>query len=169
MILLIVGICESTLLNFIPETKTPPSARSNAFMDYSEPLSSLIIFGGIEDITFLNDIWEFTLEHLTWNEILVLSTAKPCNFYKAPREAPGGATVSPDRKLYIFGGNSDYGPETDLWEFNFDSLQWNIIETFNTPLPRSYFGFAKYVEADIYYLVIQGGYEIELRTNDMYR
>lgn len=169
MILLLIGFCQSSLLNFIPETKTPPSLRSGALMDYFEPHSTLIIFGGVEGIKYLNDIWEFSLEYLTWSEILILSSAKPCNFNTAPRESAGGATVSPERKFYIFGGITNLGPENDLWEFDFDSLIWNKIDTVGTPQRTNYFGFTKYMEGGIFYLLVQGGIQIDLETNNMYR
>lgn len=79
MIILLIAIVQSIHLNFIPETKTPPSARSKAFMDYLEPRKSLIVFGGFDGSVLMNDIWEFSIESLTWNEVLSLSTDKPSN------------------------------------------------------------------------------------------
>lgn len=79
MLLLLLSLCESLTLNFIPKTKSPPSQRLYSYIDFIQSRSSLIIFGGASGSSALNDLWEFSLTDLAWSEIVPLSSEKPCN------------------------------------------------------------------------------------------
>ena len=65
--------------------------------------------------------------------------------------------------MYIFGGNTPYGLQNDMWKFNFDLLQWAQVDNENTIDAVYRFGFTSYEENNSTYFVIYGG-----KLNDKY-
>jgi hypothetical protein len=138
-------------------------------MNYLQPRSSLLIFGGWNGESSFNDLWEFSLNSLTWSKILPSSLEVPGKPYSEPRYNLGGFSSPTDEKLYIFGGVTSLGPENDFWEFDFNSMKWERLKTFSTPSPRHYFGFTTYSISDTIFFVVQGGLTFKGAVNDMFR
>jgi hypothetical protein len=169
MLIFILSLCDSLELNFIPSTKTPPSSRYNSFLDYLKPRSSLILFGGSQGTLLCNDIWEFSLQSMTWQEIIPLSREVPGIFHLEPRKSFAGLASSSMAKFYIFGGYTSGGSENDLWEFDFDQQKWEIKKTLNSPSPRTDMGFVRIFEDNYEIFVIQGGMTLAGPVNEMWR
>ena len=169
MILLLISVCQSVSLNFIPKTKSPPSQRAYQYIDFIHSRSSLIIFGGASRYSALNDLWEFSLASLTWNEIVPFSPQKPCNIYLAARINFGAFASKYKSEFYVVGGRTDLGPNNELWVYKFYYFWWDQIETFNKPAPTAIFGFTNYIEDSNEFFVIQGGITIGDEVNFMFR
>jgi hypothetical protein len=161
--------CHSFLPTFIPSTRSPPSCRAHSFLDFLLPRSSLIVFGGWDNSNSLNDIWEFSLTNLHWQEIIPLSTDSPSNIQSAPRQNSGGFCSSIDEKFYIFGGRTIFGPENDFWVFDFKYMKWEKLYMKNAPIPRAIFGYTSFLENGKEFFLVQGGITLNGNSNDMHR
>lgn len=79
-----------------------PSARSGHRMVAIK--KKLFVFGGFYDsgisYKYFNDMWMFSMETYTWQEIQTGTSIKP-----APRSA-GCITATPDGKILVWGGYS---------------------------------------------------------------
>jgi hypothetical protein len=169
MFFLLVKIIESVKLISIPQTRTPPSGRTSPFTGYLESRNSLIIFGGLDESGFCNDLWEFSLKSSTWHEIIPLSNNFPSNSHSEARHTAGGLTSSFDSKLFIFGGQTLAGPENDFWQFDFKILKWEQKITSQGPTPRFYFAFTSYVEGNFQFFVVFGGRSVDGELSDLWR
>jgi hypothetical protein len=164
----ILHISWSLTADFIPPTRSPPPARSQAFMAYLSSRSSIIIFGGWNGVSSYDDLWEFSLSSSIWTKITPSSIDCPRNFYLEARLSTGGYASLTDPKFYIFGGLTLLGPQNDFWEFSFNSMKWVNIQTNSPPSPRSYYGFTTFTKSDIQFFVIQSGISFDGEVNDLF-
>lgn len=70
--------------------------------------------------------------------------------------------------MFIFGGNTPYGLQNDMWKFNFDTLQWSILYPVNVPEAVYRFGYTSYVIDDTTFFAIYGGKVFEGYSNDLF-
>ena len=169
MLFVLIHLSAAVTTKFIPTTKSPPSQRFYAFLDYLQSKSSLVLFGGYDGQNYFNDLHEFSLETSTWKQVVPLSSEIPRKFYSVPRVNFGGFASVVEEKIYIFGGRTVLGPENDLWMFDFSFQKWEKLVTKNSPTPRSLFGFTNYIEGENEYFVVQGGITTERQVNSIYR
>jgi hypothetical protein len=79
------------------------------------------LFGGADSSTFYNDLWRLSLSSRQWEQIAVPATvARP-----VARESPG--CLQRQGKWWVFGGNSLFGPLTDVWQFDLTGLSWTSV------------------------------------------
>ncbi|CAG9317695.1 unnamed protein product [Blepharisma stoltei] len=127
----------------LPATDTPPSYRQYSCADYYALDNSFIIFGGNQGISATyNAVWEFNLTSNIWQNLVPISANSPL-----PRFTHGCWVDSDNSMLYIFGGNSDNGPQNDMWAYDLTSLQWTqISQKGSVPSSRFRFGYSKYLD-----------------------
>jgi len=114
---------------------TSPSARWSHAGIYDSQEHSMVIFGGRDLGSSLNDLWVLDLTTLTWQEI----TASGPSARMGTR-----ATYIPDEnKMIVFGGSNNLSmpwPNThfnDVWEFCFDTQTWTELHpTGDPPMER---------------------------------
>ena len=148
---------EALSTTYIPSTKSPPQPLYFTLLFHINLRSSLIVFGGLEASTNTNNIWEFSLSSLTWNEIKPTSSQIPRIFYIVARSSSGGFASLRSESFYIFGGKTNLGLSNDLWKFDFKYMAWKEIITDSPPEARSNFGFASYFEANRESFVVFAG------------
>lgn len=79
---LAISLCLLAQANivYIPPTKAPPQGRANLVLVYNQLNNSLVIFGGYSNISYFNDLWNFNIESMLWDEIYPNSEIIPCNY-----------------------------------------------------------------------------------------
>ncbi|MBO4735879.1 MAG: hypothetical protein J5614_05715, partial [Paludibacteraceae bacterium] len=107
---------------------TKPSARAHtSFCEYG---GSLYVFGGLGPISAggesepLNDLWCYSIEMQTWQQIYPIaddkaeSTNKPSGVY-------GAGSCLQSRNLFVFGGlKADQKTSDELWKFSLFTRKW---------------------------------------------
>jgi len=106
-------------------TNSPP-ARSYLAMTYDAASGKIIMFGGDNGTTYLNDTWVF--DGFTWTQVAT-DTPPP------PRAAAQMAYDSVTHKVVLFGGfdGRNYLGETWLWDGR--RSQWRRVRTAHSPTP----------------------------------
>lgn len=103
-----------------------PSGRAAHCLESNPANNQLILFGGSTASAMLNDLWTFSIESNQWQEITPVDTSKPSVrvFHACALNPQLGI-------LYAQGGMT--GPEylQDLWQFDFPSRRWSMINSGN--------------------------------------
>ncbi len=108
-----------------PSQENAPNARDGHSLD-SDEKGELLSFGGINSETVLNELWKY--ENQTWHLIAPNG--------KVPPPRWGHGAVFFDKKLWIFGGQSENQSEflQDLWSW--DGKTWTLHNSVLHPEPR---------------------------------
>ena len=106
-----------------------PSPRSNHAMIFDPEGIRLLVFGGRERRDFLNDVWAFSLETMTWTELA------PSNDGPAPRRTPP-SIYDPERLQLVTYSGQGAGFFNDVWGLDLESLDWTEFQDAPRPLPR---------------------------------
>ena len=135
-ILILLYTCSSALnisISLLPPTGYPP--LSTSFASMASISSSLYIFGGKDLFSYSNSIYEFNLSTFIWAEI------KPgSQFQPSPRI--NSVFFSYESNLYLYGGLTEDGQNSDLWLFNVSTARWTILDQYgDLPSARSQMGF----------------------------
>lgn len=130
--------CNSISVKLVPETGNPPTPRKLPGFTYDSIDSKLYIYGGVLD-SKMHDMWEFDLTTNRWTELHTVSELRP-----GPRASPFLLRLQDQRKILLFGGDTAYGPISDLWTYDIDYqtvkfTQWKTLEYSGTPPPRSFY------------------------------
>jgi len=91
-----------------------PSSRTGHSLTYFE--GSLYLFGGKDDYSASNELWQYHIEARAWTK-LTCSGPKPPRLYNH-------AAILYDRKIFVFGGS--VGVNFSLWVFDFDVYEWSV-------------------------------------------
>ncbi|OMJ76858.1 hypothetical protein SteCoe_23705 [Stentor coeruleus] len=142
---------------FMPLNKTPPNSRAGIASVYIPSRLSIVIFGGYSDTLFFNDLWNFNITTLIWDEIYTNSESIP-----SPRAFYGAFSSFVTENLYVYGGKNPEIIKNDLWEFDFHSLRWTLIPTINTPSASLGFTYTYYIRNFIEYFAIFGDENTEI-------
>ncbi len=94
---------------------TALSAHSASASAYDEVSGKMILFGGYDDTSYLNDTWAF--DGLTWTKLN--TTGSP-----SPRAASRMAYDSVAKKLVLFGGFNGSAYLGDTWIFDGANNTW---------------------------------------------
>ncbi|OGS22518.1 MAG: hypothetical protein A2314_08460 [Elusimicrobia bacterium RIFOXYB2_FULL_50_12] len=95
----------------------------------------LLLFGGHDGTTVLNDTWIFDSADNSWHELTTLSTA-PCARALFAMERAQGANA-----VVLFGGNDNTAPLSDTWVFNINNSDiyqssWTLCHPATHPSAR---------------------------------
>jgi N-acetylneuraminic acid mutarotase len=89
----------------------------------------LYVFGGYGGGTGrLDDFFQYSFETGQWDEVKVLSEAKP-----GRRENNGVVISDSSRSIYLFGGYNGSSWLNDLWKFDIESQRWTCIQESSDP------------------------------------
>lgn len=113
------------------DSGTAPEARyCGAFARYAR---RLFLFGGrsrrFPKVNF-NDLWMFDLDAKVWSR---LSDNRSPHRYDSAAEFPGyhakSSSAIVGQHWYIWGGEGLHGHVSDFWRFDFQKLEWQLIQT----------------------------------------
>ena len=113
------------------EATNKPPGRFGCTMDPFFNNEKLVIFGGQNGDTCLNDLYIFDTKTLNWEKIEVENPPSP---------RAGHASAAAENQLVIFGGrNNNNTYFNDLYEYDFSSEKWFRIgeDLSNIPSPRA--------------------------------
>lgn len=163
MILLLVLIASALDIVSIPKSLTPPTYRRslNAAFDEEE---AIYLFGGTTDSgeTFSNEIWKFDLVHNTWEQL-------HSNSPVIPEPRIGAALMIHDAVFYMHGGQTQYGPSSDLWKYTIETGIWAPITPEGDFIgERAFAAFEGFELTDGHSIGIFGGYNSTSSTNSLY-
>ena len=112
------------------------------------PVQELVVFGGWVSVgvslfpgmsaddmgsggEFLNDLYALDIDRLEWRRIIPKGTHLP-----EPRAAHTACVV--ERRILVFGGQTQDEPLNELLEFNLDLVTWRRVQLRGSnPSPRS--------------------------------
>ena len=123
-----------------------PAARREPAIGYDGLGNRLIVFGGVTANGTVDDTWIFEIDSGNWTE--VQSTQAPTARWGA---FFGVVRVSSVSLFVVTHGTRGMDEFADVWAFNFNTMQWNLIATQGDgPGPRygGHFG-AAYGDTDI--------------------
>ena len=135
-----------------------PSARAVSTMAYDPVSQKLVMFGGFNDTTYLNDTW--TWDGTTW-------TQENTPVAPSPRTSAMMAYDFATRKLVLFGGYDGNQFLGDTWLWDGASSTWTLANPAKSPTPRAgamLFTDPKNGHADLY-----GGFDGRLYQLDTWR
>jgi N-acetylneuraminic acid mutarotase len=106
-----------TLLD--PPLSVIPTSRA---MSSSVMLTSqyFLLFGGLNFLGALSDVWIYDILHNYWTRIPIASTPSPRMY---------SATTFVDGSLYIYGGFDDVMLLQDTWLLDFESRSWKLLHS----------------------------------------
>ena len=174
MLITLLAICsaqETIEVNYIPQTGMPPPKRMYSQMQYSSITNQAVIFGGYKDInTVYNDIWSFDFNTNRYSRIYPTNQFAPSNKYSGSRVNSGSFIDNDSNRFYVFGGNSQRGPQNDLWSMGLSNKEWRRESpTGKIPTSRYRFGYTSYYnETNSLKFLIYGGNSVEGLLNETY-
>lgn len=135
---------------------TLPSPRWNHSSVYNPTDSSMIIFGGRDMETRLNDLWKLDLNTLTWTEISPVGEVPPVREYHTATYIPDG------NYMVVYAGYAEEGDYDDLWKYDFATNSWSpILPSGEKPLLRA--AHSAFYNSSNNCLIIFGGNDHSLR------
>lgn len=70
--------------------------------------------------------------------------------------------------MYIFGGNTPYGLQNDMWKFNFKLLQWSQVSNNNAIEACYRFGYTSYQKDNSTFFAVFGGKLADRISDDLW-
>jgi Kelch motif protein/galactose oxidase-like protein len=101
-----------------------PPARAGHSMAYDPVGKQVLVFGGYDDVGYLNDTW-------TWNEVTWTQQAPATS--PAPRAGAGIAFDRVTHQLVMFGGFTGSGYLGDTWTWDGSTSSWTRRTTATRP------------------------------------
>jgi hypothetical protein len=132
-----------------------PSAREACAMAYFGPLQSVVMFGGVNNGSYMSDTWAWN--GVTWTQIL--PTTSP-----SARSNCSMVFDSSRNVLVLFGGLNYLGDvQGDTWEYN--GVNWNLI-TPSSHHPDGRIDYGLTFDSNINKTVLFGGTNTAVLYND---
>jgi len=132
-----------------------PPARSGGVAVMNPVNGNILIWGGITNEGFQDDMFEYTFERSEWVSVPQGSHPRP------PARQKVTAAVWEDSFL-IFGGRSGAGKTNDVWQFNLTTHEWSCLFSVTEPsvsVPVGRLGASAHVKSTpTPQLFIYGGY-----------
>ncbi len=136
-------------------TSEAPSPRSDSAIAYDPTDGILLLFGGFDGTSYLEDVWGFNLANGTWYP-------RPSATLPSRRADARMAYDARDHLFYLFGGN-DYSDANrnfhhlgDLWTYSWVTNRWSELSVMNAPEARDYHILV--YDPDAAALLLTGGY-----------
>jgi len=113
-----------------------PPPRNGATM-ISDNKEGLVVYGGCNDTTIMNDIWYFNMKTKKWN---IQSNSEKGMMDSTPTgrfmHTAVLATVSGNLSMIIYGGTDGHTEFSDVWLYFLESKEWTEAKTDNFPKAR---------------------------------
>lgn len=143
-------------------TGTPPSARAELSCIYDAGMDRVLVFGGSNGVTFMNDVWALSLAGTpTWTHLTPGGTppgvrAGQTAIYDAPRS-----------RMIVFGGYNGSGTRfNDVRALSLGaSPAWSTLTPTSPPAARG--GHTAIFDAAANRMIVFGGYNGVSRYNDV--
>ena len=140
-----------------------PGFRENNGVVASGDSSRLTLFGGYDGNQWLNDLWVFDIAQSHWTCIQESSDPNSGDDTSGPSRRFGYVSVVHRNKFVLFGGFDGVLWLNDMWEFNFDTREWRLVQARGElPSARSCPAWAQ----DDSHVYIIGGYDGLERKSD---
>jgi hypothetical protein len=151
-----LNINESLINNWTMLSSGYPVSRAGYAMVYEINHDKIVLFGGNEDYSLLNDTWTFDLNTHNWTNM------NPSNAPSA-RQHFAMTYDSTDDELILFGGEDGNQILNDTWAYNITTNNWTNMNPSSAPAGRKYHAmayngkngevvlFGGYGAGDIYY------------------
>ncbi|CAN6825093.1 unnamed protein product [Brassica oleracea] len=144
-------------------TGTPPQPRSG-HTAVNVGKSMVVVFGGLVDKKFLNDIIVYDIENKLWFEPECTGSVSEGKVGPTPRAFHVAITI--DCHMFIFGGRSGGKRLGDFWVLDTDIWQWSELTSFgDLPTPRDFSAAAAIGNQKI---VLCGGWDGKKWLSDVY-
>src|SRR5438552_638068 len=136
------------------QPSTSPSARAYAWTAYDAAHGYVLLFGGFDATTYLNDTWAWN--GTTWR--LLHPSVAP-----GARDSSGIAYDSTHHRLILFGGFDGTTYLNDTW--GWDGSNWRRLSPPTSPTPRALLGSLT-DDPGIGGLLLYGGYDATGELSD---
>ncbi|EOA26915.1 hypothetical protein CARUB_v10023011mg [Capsella rubella] len=142
---------------------TPPKPRSG-HTAVNVGKSMVVVFGGLVDKKFLNDIIVYDIENKLWFE--PECTGSESEGKVGPTSRAFHVAITIDCHMFIFGGRSGGKRLGDFWVLDTDIWQWSELTSFgDLPTPRDFAAAAAIGNQKI---VLCGGWDGKKWLSDVY-
>ncbi len=132
-------------------TGGPPSARIGHTAVYDAIGQRMIVFGGNDGFTALNDVWALSLSGApAWSLLTTTGTPPPA------REYHSAVYDADNRRMVVFGGTVDFNFVDDVWALDLSTLAWTELTPSGTP-PSARQGHSAVYDAAHQRMVVFGG------------
>ncbi|CAN6825089.1 unnamed protein product [Brassica oleracea] len=149
--------------SFSDFTGTPPQPRSG-HTAVNVGKSMVVVFGGLVDKKFLNDIIVYDIENKLWFEPECTGSLSEGKVGPTPRAFHVAITI--DCHMFIFGGRSGGKRLGDFWVLDTDIWQWSELTSFgDLPTPRD---FSAAAAIGNHKIVLCGGWDGKKWLSDVY-
>jgi len=114
-----------------------PSARSDAQVAYDSHADVVLVFGGFDGTSYLQDIWYYSLRNDNWSP-------RPSATTPSPRADGRMVYVDSQDRFLVFGGNDFSGPNytfhhlSDTWSYDWKANDWTPLASAVGPSARDY-------------------------------
>jgi RHS repeat-associated protein len=136
-------------------TGSGPPARHGAMMAYDDSLQKIILYGGVANGTFLQDVWAW--DGTSWSRLTSSVSglgARAWGGLVFDKDLPLSEAPNPSGRLLFFGGKDGSGGyHNDLWT-SADGVTWTQLSV-TGPSARAAFGMA--YDDDAQQAVLFGG------------
>jgi len=102
-------------------TTNNPPPRKNASAVYDPIAHRIVLFGGSGTSGNLNDLWEFNLATLAWQQIVPVNAELP-----PVRFTHNAVFDSAQNRMIVWSGQGS-GLYNDVWAFNFSTNNWQQL------------------------------------------
>ncbi len=119
--------------------------------------NKLILWGGFDGSSWLNDMFEFNFETNTWREVHATGQLP------SVRSCP--AWCKDDTRVYIHGGYDGHERKSDFYSCDLNTYTWKEMSSTGTPPTPRYFHSCCLYENKMF---CYGGYSGSKRLSDMY-
>ncbi|CAN8316638.1 unnamed protein product [Cochlearia groenlandica] len=141
----------------------PPQPRSG-HTAVNVGKSMVVVFGGLVDKKFLNDIIVYDTENKLWFEPECTGSVSEGQVGPTPRAFHVAITI--DCHMFVFGGRSGGKRLGDFWVLDTDIWQWSELTSFgDLPTPRDFSAAAAIGNQKI---VLCGGWDGKKWLSDVY-
>lgn len=144
-----------------------PGCRENNGIVSTDSGQKLILFGGYSGTSWLNDLWVYDISEKTWECVEESSDNDPFDLTQNSRPCRrfGYVSVMHGNKLIIMFGFDGTQWLNDIYEFDFDTLEWQIVvPNGDVPSRRSCPAWFK----NGHTIYVHGGYDGITRLSDLH-
>ena len=111
-----------------------PSVRYRHCMEWDQGRDQLILFGGISISGNFNDLWTYSIKSDRWQSV---TETRAGASIPAERHSHACAFNTQLSTFHIQGGRQAHMLiQQDMWQFNFTSNNWTLLDTGNSNVER---------------------------------